>query len=129
MPRFIEKETHEPLDSSFLMGTDKDGVDGKYSFEALKNFFGSELESKINSETNARTQADSELETKINSETTARTQADSDIYTTIERASGRLENGIDGLTEAVNIINGNDKGLSMREVAQSLRGNRQNNYP
>jgi hypothetical protein len=104
MPRFIEKETHEPLDSSFLMGTDKDGTDGKYSFEALKNFFGTS----------------SELESKINSEITARTQADSDIYTTIERASGILENAIDDVTEAVNIINGTDKGLSMREVAQSL---------
>ena len=39
MPRFIEKETKAPAATSFLMGTDANGIDGKYSQEALKDFF------------------------------------------------------------------------------------------
>ena len=41
--RFIDKITKEPAASSFLMGTDVNGNDGKYSQEALRAFFASIL--------------------------------------------------------------------------------------
>ncbi|WP_184661592.1 hypothetical protein, partial [Treponema ruminis] len=41
--RFIDKITKEPAASSFLMGTDANGNDGKYSQEALCAFFASIL--------------------------------------------------------------------------------------
>lgn len=37
--RFIDKGLKTPLETSFLMGTDADGNDGRFSLDGLKNFF------------------------------------------------------------------------------------------
>ena len=39
MPRFIEKATKAPAATSFLMGTDANGIDGKFLMSALAGFF------------------------------------------------------------------------------------------
>lgn len=39
--RFIDKGLKTPLETSFLMGTDADGNDGRFSLAELKNFFAS----------------------------------------------------------------------------------------
>ena len=61
MPRFIEKATKAPAATSFLMGTDANGIDGKYSQEALKDFFTEE-------EAAARAEADTALSERITAE-------------------------------------------------------------
>ena len=58
MPRFIEKATKAPAAASFLMGTDANGIDGKYSQEALKDFF-------TEAEAAAREEADTALGERI----------------------------------------------------------------
>lgn len=87
MPRFIEKGTKTPEDTAFLMGTNADGVDGKYSQAALKHYFiDEEVEARKKAdeeEKAAREAADTALGGRIDAETTARANADSAINTKI----------------------------------------------
>ena len=67
MPRFIEKATKAPAATSFLMGTDANGIDGKYSQEALKDFF-------TGAEAAAREEADTALGERITAEAAKMTE-------------------------------------------------------
>ena len=121
MPRFIEKGTKTPEDTAFLMGTNADGVDGKYSQAALKHYFiDEEVEARKKAdeeEKAAREAADTALGGRIDAETTARKKADEEEKAAREAADTVLGGRIDA--EATARTNGDAASNAAAAAAQS----------
>jgi hypothetical protein len=69
--RFIEKPTKTPSPSAYLMGTDENGIDGKFEQSALKDFFEADNKDSIGTLSDLQTTAKTNLVSAINEVNTA----------------------------------------------------------
>ena len=117
--RFIDKTTKSPQNSAFLMGTDENGNDGKYSQESLKNFFESENKQAIGTLADLETQTQTNLvaainEIKMNIDNEARTRENA--INSLDAASvGGSGKYIESISETNGIISSVSKNFGIVE--------------
>ena len=116
--RFIEKATKTPSPSAFLMGTDENGIDGKFEQSALKDFFEADNKDSIGTLSDLQTTAKTNLVSAINEVNSAVNDEETERKNEIGTLSDLQTTAKTNLVSAINEVNTavNDE-KSAREAA------------